>query len=116
MMMWPIRYETASPDSDTDTDVGLEVVVTPETELDPPYDIFIHNDDVTPMDFVVMVLRSIFKLSIIDANGVMLTAHYDGVAYVMTLPLEEAKHRVGKAHGAARVEGYPLTFTIEPSE
>jgi ATP-dependent Clp protease adapter protein ClpS len=38
----------------------------------------------------------------------------EGIAYVMTLPLEEAKYRVGKAHGIARAAGYPLTFSIEP--
>jgi hypothetical protein len=32
----------------------------------------------------------------------------------MTLPIEEAKHRVGRAHGLARQAGFPLAFTIEP--
>jgi len=47
---------------------------------------------------------------------VMLEAHYTGAAYVMTLGHEEAKYRVGQAHGLARAAGYPLTFTIEPEE
>jgi ATP-dependent Clp protease adapter protein ClpS len=45
---------------------------------------------------------------------VMLTAHFTGLAYVQTVGLEEAKYRVGQAHGLARANGYPLTFTIEP--
>jgi ATP-dependent Clp protease adapter protein ClpS len=36
------------------------------------------------------------------------------VAHVITLTLEEAKYRVGNAHGAARQAGFPLTFSIEP--
>jgi len=93
--------------------------VTPDTEWVVADDtggqahIFVHNDDVTPMDFVVIVLRQIFLLSLPEAERVMLRAHYTGLAYVQTVPLEEAKYRVGKAHSLARAAGYPLTFTIE---
>jgi len=85
-----------------------------EAALDPPYRVVIHNDDYTPMDFVVKVLTTIFELPRVDAEVVMLTAHFTGQAYVMTLGYEEAKYRVGQAHGLARAAGYPLTFTIEP--
>jgi ATP-dependent Clp protease adaptor protein ClpS len=85
-----------------------------ETQLDPPYRILIHNDDHTPMDFVTRVLVRVFELSLRHATRVMLTAHLHGIAYVMTLPFEEAKYRVGQAHGIARAAGYPLTFSIEP--
>ena len=54
-----------------------------QVELDPPYRIVIHNDDVTPMDFVVHVLTSIFELSRVEAEVVMLTAHYTGLAWKM---------------------------------
>jgi ATP-dependent Clp protease adaptor protein ClpS len=75
--------------------------------------VIIHNDDVTPMEFVVIILRQIFQLSAPEAQRVMLRAHYTGIAYVMTLPFEEAKYRVGKAHSLARAAGYPLAFSIE---
>lgn len=103
--------ETAAP---TLPDIWIEATPDSEVALDPPYRVLIHNDDVTPMEFVVVILMGIFFLSFQEANGIMLTAHYEGVAYVMTLPLEEAKYRVGKAHSIAQMEGYPLTFSIEP--
>ena len=65
------------------------------------------------MDFVVHVLMVIFFLSQPDALEVMLTAHHTGQAYVQTLPRSEAQKRVGKAHFAAGMEGYPLHFSIE---
>lgn len=102
----------APPEIERDT--RLDDIPVAETELEPPYKVLIHNDDVTPMEFVVAVLRSVFELSGQAAMGVMLEAHYTGVSYVMTLPQEEAKYRVGKAHSAARAAGYPLTFSIEP--
>lgn len=85
-----------------------------ETELEPLYRVIIHNDDVTPMDFVVQILKTIFYLSNPKAAEIMLTAHYYGTAYVQTLPKSEAERRINKAHFAAGLEGYPLHFSIEP--
>jgi ATP-dependent Clp protease adaptor protein ClpS len=83
-------------------------------ELEPLYKIFIHNDDVTPYDFVISILERIFQLDAVAAEVVTFTAHTAGIAYVTTLPRTEAQQRVGKAHFAASLEGFPLTFTIEP--
>ncbi|MEM7332892.1 MAG: ATP-dependent Clp protease adaptor ClpS [Chloroflexota bacterium] len=85
-----------------------------DTAEEPPYKVLIHNDDVTPMDFVVGILLKIFKLMLPDAEQVMLVAHFRGIAYVQTLPKSEAQKRVGRAHFAANLEGYPLKFTVEP--
>lgn len=84
-----------------------------DTELEPMYSVVIHNDDVTPMDFVVEVLKQIFFLGNDRAAEIMLAAHVKGSAYVQTLPRMEAEKRVQQAHQAAGMEGYPLTFTIE---
>lgn len=88
--------------------------VDQQTALEAPWKVFIHNDDVTPYDFVVMVLERFFELSPLEAEHVTFVAHSSGVAYVTTLPRQEAEKRVGRAHFAASLEGYPLTFSIEP--
>jgi len=85
-----------------------------ETELEPLYRIIIHNDDVTPMDFVVQILKTVFYLSNDKAADIMMTAHITGIAYVQTLPRSEAEKRINKAHFAAGLEGYPLHFSMEP--
>ena len=84
-----------------------------DTELEPMYSVVIHNDDVTPMDFVVEVLKQIFFLGNDRAAEIMLAAHVKGSAYVQTLPRVEAEKRVQHAHQTAGTAGYPLTFTIE---
>ena len=84
-----------------------------QAELGPLYRVIIYNDDVTPMDFVIYVLRQIFLLAGIRAVQVMYTAHYHGEAYVQTLPKSEAQRRVHRALYAARLEGYPLEFSLE---
>ena len=101
-------------DTDTDTDLDIEFVVMDEAELARPYRVIIHNDDVTTFDFVVAVLVTIFELSFGRAEHIAYEAHTRGQAYVATLPLHEAKNRVFKAQYAARQQGFPLTFTIEP--
>ena len=92
----------------------IEITEEAKTELEPLYRVIIHNDDVTPMDFVVRVLTSIFYLGTDRAMDIMLTAHIKGMAYVQTLPKTEAEKRINKAHFAAGLEGYPLHFSIEP--
>ena len=94
----------------------IEILTPPEeaVELEPPVKVVIHNDDVTPFDFVSLVLRVIFQLTPADAESITYTAHTTGAAVVGVLPLEEAKYRVGQAHSLARQNGYPLTFSIEP--
>ncbi|MCB0119190.1 MAG: ATP-dependent Clp protease adaptor ClpS [Anaerolineales bacterium] len=91
----------------------IQIIEETDTELEPLYTVIIHNDEVTPMDFVVEVLKQIFFLGNDRAAEVMLTAHIKGSAYVQTLPRIEAEKRVQRAHQAAGAEGYPLTFTIE---
>ena len=94
------------------TDVDEETQA--ETTEEPLYRVIIHNDDVTPMDFVVYILMRIFLLDMPDAVEVMYLAHIKGAAYVQTLPKSEAEKRISSAHFAAGLEGYPLHFSIEP--
>ena len=103
-------------DSDVlhDTDIEQEVGREAEAAIEPPFRIFVHNDDVTPYDVVIIALQRFFDLTPLAAEHVTYIAHVSGVAYVTTLPKSEAEKRVGRAHFAASLEGYPLTFTIEP--
>jgi ATP-dependent Clp protease adaptor protein ClpS len=80
----------------------------------PLYRILIHNDDVTPFDYVIRTLRRIFMLSQELAEHVAETAHEEEVAIVMIRPRTEAEKLIGLARTHARADGYPLTFSMEP--
>jgi ATP-dependent Clp protease adaptor protein ClpS len=84
-----------------------------ETRLAPLYRVLIHNDDVTPMDFVVRVLGEIFRLHWARSVQVMLEAHLKGVAFVVIEPLEKAEFHVDQAKSLSRARKYPLAFSIE---
>ena len=100
------------------TDVAPQIEVIEEqeeeTELEPLHRVIIHNDNVTPMDFVVHILKTVFYLSNPKAADIMFTAHVYGTAYVQTLAKSEAEKRINKAHIAANNAGYPLKFSMEP--
>ena len=108
------RAETSPSEAPAIPDI--ELVEATETQLEPPYKVLLHNDDVTPYDFVVNVLRTVFGFSWPKAIAVTQAAHMRNIALVGVYPLEDAKYKVGQAHGLARAEGYPLTLSIEPEE
>ena len=90
---------------------------TPEIDKDEDVDQEpVDNDDVTPYDFVIAILLRVFSLTPIIAEHVTYLAHTKGMALVTVLPQSEAERRIGKAHFAARLEGFPLTFSLEPEE
>jgi ATP-dependent Clp protease adaptor protein ClpS len=100
------------------TDIAPQIVIIEEqeeeTELESLQRVIVHNDSVTPMDFVIHILKTIFYLSNPKAADIMLTAHVYGAAYVQTLAKSEAEKRINKAHAAANNAGYPLKFSMEP--
>lgn len=87
----------------------------PETRTERPrlYKVILLNDDYTPRDFVVSVLRAVFRMTEGEALGVMLTAHRRGVCVVavFTREVAESKARAGTEMG--RQAGFPLAFTTE---
>jgi len=92
----------------------IQIIEETETKLEPLYKVIIHNDPVTPMDFVVHVLKNYFYLSNNKAADIMFTAHIYNTAYVQTLAKSEAEKRINKAHFEANNAGYPLHFSMEP--
>ena len=94
-----------------------DVVVVPkaETRVERPrlYKVILLNDDFTPRDFVVMVLKSVFRMTEGEALGVMLTAHRKGSCVVAVFTKEVAEDKATRATDAGRRQGYPLAFTTE---
>lgn len=94
-------------------DIEEDIETTTSVGQDDMVKVIIHNDDETPMQFVIAILLEIFKQSLIFAEAIMWEAHNNGMAIVCALPKEEAETKVRQAHFRARMLGFPLTFTIE---
>lgn len=84
-----------------------------EEALEPGYFILVHDDDVTPYDYVVRLLEAIFLLSEEMADHIAQTAQDLGAAVVMVRPRDEAKRLITVANGRARSDGFPLLFSME---
>lgn len=90
--------------------------VKPKTERPKLHKVILLNDDFTPREFVVKVLKGEFKLSEDQAWRVMITAHQRGVCVVAVFPRDVAETKADRATEAGRAKGYPLQFTTEPEE
>lgn len=77
------------------------------------YRVLLHNDDYTSMEFVVGILRSIFRKTLEDATAIMLDVHRHGVAQCGVYTREVAETKVNQVHQAARQAGFPLKCSLE---
>ena len=86
------------------------------TDLREPrrYKVTIYNDDFTTMEFVVLVLTTIFHKTEAEAEALMLQVHRTGKSIVGIYSYDIALSKVNKATRMARSEGFPLRLTCEP--
>lgn len=85
------------------------------TDLREPkrYSVYIHNDDFTTMEFVVMILKQVFFYDDERANSLMLQVHHANKAIVGTYTYDIASSKATKATRLARAQGFPLRLTVE---
>jgi ATP-dependent Clp protease adaptor protein ClpS len=99
-----------------------DAVVKPKTrtktKVERPrlHKVILVNDDYTPREFVVSVLKAEFRMTEDQAYKVMLTAHQRGVCVVAVFTRDVAETKATRATDAGRAKGYPLLFTTEPEE
>ncbi|MDP1603913.1 MAG: ATP-dependent Clp protease adapter ClpS [Legionella sp.] len=91
-----------------------EAKVVPAVKVPKKFKIVLLNDDYTPMDFVVHVLKKFFRLSEEMATQVMLQVHIlgRGVCGVYTRDIAETK--VAQVNDFSRSNEHPLLCTMEP--
>lgn len=88
-----------------------------EEKREPPYRVLLHNDDVTPIDYVPGLLRRVFRIGRARAVWLTLRAHVQGCVIVVVEPRPRAERHVSEAHEAARHDGHVhLTLSVEPAE
>ena len=79
------------------------------------YKVLLHNDDYTPMDFVVMILETIFHKSHEDAVHTMLSVHRKGIGHCGTYTYEIAESKTRQVTDLSKQNQYPLQCTMEPT-
>jgi ATP-dependent Clp protease adaptor protein ClpS len=100
------------------TDIITKPSAKDEIKVDRPrlHKVILVNDDFTPREFVVLVLKAEFRMREDQALQVMMTAHRRGACVVAVYTKDVAEAKATSATEAGRRKGYPLLFTTEPEE
>lgn len=83
------------------------------TKTPSKYKVILHNDDYTPMDFVVMVLETFFRKDHASATKIMLEVHNKGFAVCGVYTYDVAETKVAQVTHKARAHEHPLKCTLE---
>ncbi|GMU94276.1 MAG: hypothetical protein AMXMBFR4_33340 [Candidatus Hydrogenedentota bacterium] len=97
---------------------GTETIGATREELRKPpmFRVLMHNDDYTPMDFVVAVLNAVFSKPMEEATRIMLNIHHNGIGVCGVYTQEIAETKIDQVHDLAQANEFPLRCSMEPAE
>ena len=90
--------------------------VRTKTERPKLWKVILLNDDYTPREFVVQVLKAVFRMTEDEAYKVMMTAHRRGACVIAVYTKDVADTKAKEATELGKSNGFPLYFTTEPEE
>ena len=99
---------------DASNDLGSAVLEKdPELKEPPLYQVILINDDYTPMEFVIYLLKSYFNKSNEEATKIMLHVHQNGIGVCGIFSYEIAETKVIQVLDTSRKNNHPLQCTME---
>ena len=78
--------------------------------------VLLHNDDYTTQEFVVYLLKTIFRKAEAEATAIMLAVHRAGVGVAGVYTRDVAESRAERGRQLAEREGFPLLLTVEEQD
>jgi len=96
-----------------DSELGVATKTRTKPKKPSQFKVLMLNDDYTPMEFVVMVLKRFFQMDLEQATRVMLHVHQRGVGVCGIFPYEIAETKVNQVMDFARQNQHPLQCTLE---
>ena len=105
--------EDGGKDSGGEGQVGVATKTRSKPKKPSQYKVLMLNDDYTPMEFVVLVLKRFFGMDLEQPTRVMLHVHQRGVGVCGIFPYEIAETKVNQVMDFARQNQHPLQCTLE---
>lgn len=95
---------------------GTATKTRTKTKLQPPvlWKVILHNDDYTTQDFVVWVLKEVFRKPEGEAVRIMLDVHRRGKGVAGIFPFDVADTKIAQVKELAERNEFPLLCTLEP--
>lgn len=97
----------------TDTVIEKKKQTSRQVKEPSKYKVVVCNDDVTPMEFVIYMLMSIFKLDQSKSTELTLTIHTHGSGIAGVYRHEIAEQKASDATNLARSHNFPLIIKVE---
>jgi ATP-dependent Clp protease adaptor protein ClpS len=97
-------------------DKDPKVKIEPKIEKPKMYKVVLWNDDYTPAELVVQILKAVFRIDQNRAFTIMMTCHRKGSCAIMSASKDVAETKVQEAIDMAKKEDYALKLTAEPEE
>ena len=111
---WETDWDSMANEHDSKGEGQLLTRKRSETRKPRKYKVLLHNDDYTPMEFVVAILQQVFHLGEVDATQVMLHVHNSGIGIAGTFSYEVAETKVQQVQANAERHEFPLQCSMEP--
>ena len=105
-----------SREEEPNTGIALKTRDKQRTARPRMYRVLLHNDDYTPMEFVVRLLQTLFHRNENESTAIMLHVHNEGVGVAGVYTREIAETKVAQVHMVARQNECPLMASMEPEE
>jgi ATP-dependent Clp protease adaptor protein ClpS len=100
----------------TDIDVKIDEKIKKIVKEPSKYNVIMLNDTTTPMEWVIGVLKEIFRHSDADAESLTIKIHTENSAVVGTYAYEIAEQKSVEAVNASRNNGFPLQIKVEEAQ
>jgi ATP-dependent Clp protease adaptor protein ClpS len=97
----------------TDIDIKIDEKIKKKVTEPKKFNVIMFNDEVTPMDWVIEVLKQIYKHTSASAEHITMTIHTEGKAVVGTYFFEIAEQKATETITASRNHGFPLQVKVE---
>ncbi len=97
------------------SDTALDTMTSPALSDPAKWGVTLHNDDFTPMEFVIALLMRVFHKPSQEAYALTMHVHEQGKARIGLYTQEIAQAKVARALAMAEANSHPLLATAEPA-